>query len=220
MGLLNDTFSVKTEEDAIKLQEEYASHLTFEDEVPNPRYIAGADVGYTDDETKAIGAMVVFDARDMSVVCSYVGIADILFPYIPGCFSFREIPALMKAYDGLTTKPDLIICDGQGFAHPRRFGMACHLGLLLDTATIGCAKTRLIGEHKELSPRRGAGEFLIDKGQVIGYALRTQEDMKPLYISPGHKISLSSAGVWVLNTAHKYRLPEPIRAADHITKIA
>jgi deoxyribonuclease V len=135
------------------------------------------------------------------------------FPYVPGYLSFREVPPLLAAFEGLERPPDLVLVDGHGRAHPRRFGIACHLGVLLDLPTVGCAKSRLVGAHREPGPRRGATTRLVDGDEVIGVVLRTRPGAKPVYVSVGHRVSLSRARSLVLRLAPRYRLPEPIRAA-------
>jgi deoxyribonuclease V len=142
----------------------------------------------------------------------------VLFPYIPGLFSFRELPPLIKACAKLQHSPDLVVCDGQGYAHPRRFGLACHLGVIFDLPTIGCGKTRLLGEHKEPDTKRGAIAPLYDNNEVIGNVLRTQNGINPIYLSVGHRISLATACEWVLKLSPKYRLPETTRQADQVVR--
>jgi deoxyribonuclease V len=132
---------------------------------------------------------------------------------VPGYLSFREIPPLLEAFAGLSEPPDLVVADGQGRAHPRRFGLASHLGVLLDLPTIGCAKSRLVGEHREPGPRRGAATQLRHEGEVIGTVLRTQDGVKPVYVSVGHRVTLAAARRQVLALAPRHRLPEPVRAA-------
>ena len=140
------------------------------------------------------------------------------FPYVPGLLSFRELPALLAAMAKLRAEPDVIYCDAQGYAHPRRFGLACHLGVLLDRATVGCAKSRLIGEHR--APGRAAGSWaaLEDAGETIGAALRTRTDVKPIYVSTGHRVALPSAIQLVLAVCDGYRIPKPTRGADHFVE--
>jgi len=138
------------------------------------------------------------------------------WPYVPGCLSFREAPVVLDAFQQLRTVPDVVLIDGQGRAHPRRMGLASHIGLALDTATIGCAKSRLIGEMRgELSPERGSRQALWDAGERIAAVLRTRAGVKPVYVSVGHRIDLASAERWVLAAAPRYRLPEPARMAHH-----
>ena len=137
-------------------------------------------------------------------------------PYIPGLLSFREIPAVLAAWEQLTVLPDLLLCDGQGLAHPRRFGLACHLGLLLDLPTIGVAKSRLIGSHVPPAPDKGSWQPLEDKGEVIGAVLRTRANVTPVYVSSGHRVSLRTAVAWTLRCVTRYRLPETTRAAHRL----
>lgn len=186
------------------------------DELPAPvRTVAGVDVAYSKEENRLVAAVAVLDAQSLKLlqVESYAGEAT--FPYIPGLFSFRELPAVLAALQKLTTPPDLLVCDGQGLAHPRRFGLACHLGVATGIPTIGCAKTRLLGEYAPLGPNRGDFQDLLDAGEVIGRAVRTQPGKNPVFVSIGHKVSLETATAWVLRLAATYRQPETTRAADH-----
>ncbi|HDP89295.1 MAG TPA: deoxyribonuclease V, partial [Thioalkalivibrio sp.] len=138
------------------------------------------------------------------------------FPYVPGLLSFREIPAVLAALAQLPALPDLILCDGQGIAHPRRLGIACHLGVLLDVPTIGVAKSRLIGTHAEVPADKGDWVPLLDGKEIIGAVLRTRENVKPLYVSPGHRVSLPTAIDYVMGCVTRYRLPETTRRADRL----
>jgi deoxyribonuclease V len=138
------------------------------------------------------------------------------FPYIPGFLSFREVPAVLEALEQLTILPDLLLCDGQGLAHPRRFGMACHLGVLTNLPAIGVAKSRFIGTHEALSPERGSWQPLLDKGETVGAVLRSRSHVNPLYISIGHRISLQTALDYVLRCTPQYRLPETTRMSDRL----
>ncbi len=142
------------------------------------------------------------------------------FPYIPGLFSFRELPPIVKAFKQIKTSPQLVVCDGQGVAHPRRFGLASHLGVMFDIPTIGCGKTRLWGDFKEPSQERGACSLLVDQEEIIGGVLRIQESIKPLFVSVGHRISLETACNWILKLCPQYRLPETTRQADQLVRKA
>ncbi|MBD2767598.1 deoxyribonuclease V [Hymenobacter sp. BT664] len=177
--------------------------------------VAGVDVAYEKGSDTLIAAVAVLDAHTLALreVVSFRGEAT--FPYIPGLFSFRELPAVLQALEKLPQAPDLVVCDGQGLAHPRRFGLACHLGVATGIPTIGCAKTRLLGEYQPLAPSRGSYAELVDNGEVVGRALRTQTDKNPVFVSVGHNISLETATEWVLRLTPLYRLPETTRAADH-----
>ncbi len=177
------------------------------------RYIAGADVSFTRRAPQLFGAVVVFEAETGEVVERVAARSPARFPYVPGYLSFRELPCLLRAFDKVATRPDLVIADGHGWSHPRRFGLACHLGVLLDIPTLGCAKSPLVGTYREPGPRRGAHTQLRDGDEVIGEVLRTRTGVKPVFLSVGHRVDLASARTWVLRTATRYRLPEPARAA-------
>ena len=177
------------------------------------RRVAGADVSYDRGSPVLFAAVVVLEPATLEVI-ETVGVeARARFPYVPGYLSFREIPPLLEVFARLSAPPDLVVCDGQGRAHPRRFGLASHLGVLLDLPTIGCAKSRLVGEHREPGPRRGASTRLRHEGEVIGTVLRTQDGVKPVYVSVGHRVTLDAAQRQVLALAPRHRLPEPVRAA-------
>lgn len=180
------------------------------------RLVAGADISYNKHDPTLFAAVVVLDARTLEVVETRSVTREATFPYVPGYLSFRELPPVLEAFAALSRRPDLVICDGQGMAHPRRFGLACHLGVLLDLPAVGCGKTRLIGSHREPGERRGSSCQLLDGGEVIGRVVRTRTGVKPVYVSVGHRIGLDSACRWVLRTAARYRIPEPVRAA-HVT---
>ena len=178
--------------------------------------IAGVDVAYAQHSDQLVAAAVLLDAATLRVLHTAVVHQPVAFPYVPGLFSFRELPPILAALAQLPQAPDLVICDGQGLAHPRRFGLACHLGVVTGLATIGCAKTRLVGDYPALSPERGSAADLSYEGQTVGRALRTQTGKNPVFVSTGHRISLSTACQWVLHCAPTYRLPETTRAADHL----
>ena len=179
------------------------------------RLVAGADVSIRGG--RAIAAIPVLRFDDLQVVDVALAEEPVRFPYVPGLLSFREIPVLLEAYRGLRAQPDLLLVDGQGIAHPRRFGLAAHLGVLLDKPTIGCAKTRYIGVHDE--PHETAGHYVdliddsTDGGEVIGGVLRTRDRVKPLFVSIGHKVDLQTALDLVLDCGAGFRLPEPTRMA-------
>jgi deoxyribonuclease V len=199
--------------EARALQEQLRGRVVERDTGREPRLVAGADVSYDRRSPELHAAVVVLDAESLEVVESAGVRARARFPYVPGYLSFREIPPVLEAFARLRAVPDLILCDGQGRAHPRRFGLACHLGVLLDLPTLGCAKSRLIGEYREPGPRRGAHTLLRDGAEVIGEVVRTRSFVKPVFVSVGHRISLETARRTVLRLAPRYRLPEPIRAA-------
>jgi len=176
--------------------------------------VAGVDVSYEKGSDLLYAAVVVLRVRDLKVLETASAVARATFPYIPGLLSFRESPAVLRAWEKLTLRPDCVICDGQGLAHPRRFGIACHLGLLLETPSIGCAKSLLVGEYKPPGPRRGDFEYLYHRGEVVGAVLRTKEGVEPVFVSQGHKVRLEKALEIVLACSTNYRLPEPTRRAD------
>lgn len=212
-----------TPADAITLQEQLRAQVITTDVLPHPiRTIAGTDVEYDKSTNLIAGSVVVLDYNTLSVVAVASHCMEVTFPYIPGLFSFREMPPLLEAYRQLQVEPDLIICDGQGLAHQRRFGLACHFGVTLDKPVIGCGKTRLCGRYENLEEARGSVAPLIaeEDGALIGNALRTRDGINPVFVSVGHKISLPTATDIVLKMATQYRLPETTRLADHYARLA
>ena len=208
------------EAEALLLQKELSSKVIREDQLGQINLIAGVDVAYSKVGNQLVAAVVMIDADTLNIVETVTINDHEQFPYIPGLFSFRELPPLIKAFEQLSHVPDLVVCDGQGYAHPRRFGLACHLGVLFDVPTIGCGKTRLLGDESEPDKTRGSQTPLIDLDEVIGAALRTQTNVKPIYVSTGHRISLNTACQWILKLSPKYRLPETTRFADQAVKRA
>ena len=182
-------------------------------EMVKPHYIAGADVSVSRSRGAATGAVVVLEYPGLRLVEASVIRGEVDFPYVPGLLSFREAPLVLRACQALETMPDLILVDGQGIAHPRRIGLASHLGLFLNTPTIGCAKSRLCGSHDAPGVEPGEYAELVDKREIIGVVLRTKMGTKPVYVSVGHKIDLPAAVHWVLECCEGYRLPEPLRLA-------
>ncbi|MBE9205477.1 deoxyribonuclease V [Nostoc sp. LEGE 06077] len=207
----------QTLEEAINIQESLRDQVITEDKLTEPiSYVAGVDMGFAADGTISRAAVAVLSFPDLQVVETTLAHRPTSFPYIPGFLSFREIPAVLDALAKIQTVPDIILCDGQGIAHPRRFGIASHLGVILDMPTIGVAKSLFIGKHQELPETRGSWQPLIHQGDTIGAVLRTRVGVKPLYISSGHKISLTTAIDYVLRCTPKYRLPETTRVADKL----
>ncbi|MFQ3566001.1 MAG: deoxyribonuclease V [Aggregatilineales bacterium] len=207
-----------TPEQAIALQRQLAAHIVFDRPLPLEcvKYVAGVDVSVRMNEkgeATSQAAVAVLSFPKLEVIQTTTARMITPFPYIPGLLSFREGPVLLQAIDKLERQPDVFLFDGMGRAHPRRLGIASHIGLWLSLPTIGCGKTRLVGQHDEPANARGAHAPLIDKGEVIGVALRTRASVKPVYLSPGHLIDLSSAIALTLACTTRYRLPEPIRAA-------
>ena len=180
------------------------------------RFVAGADAAFSNDDRRCTGAVVLWDLHASTVIEQHVAERQLSFPYIPGLLSFREAPAVLAALRQLHTRPDVLLYDGHGLAHPRRFGSACHVGVLTDLPTIGCAKSRLIGNHADPDRRRGSATPLTDGGQIIGVVLRTQDGVNPVFVSIGHRMGLPVAAQIVLQCAPRYRLPEPIRLADQL----
>ncbi len=203
------------QEEAIAIQQQLAKEVILSDRLETVEYVAGVDVGYENNEiTRA--AVVVLSFPDLQFVEQAIATLPTTFPYIPGFLSFREVPAILDALAKLHTIPNLILCDGQGIAHPRRFGIACHIGILADVPTIGVAKSWLIGKYEKVAETRGSWQLMLDKGETIGAVLRTRNNVKPLYISSGHRISLPTAIDYVMSCTTKYRLPETTRWADKL----
>jgi deoxyribonuclease V len=203
------------------LQQELAAQVIMEDRLPgNVCTVAGIDVAYEKDGDRVVAAVAMLDAHTLYPIEIATHTGEVSFPYIPSLFSFREMPPVLGALEKLGTKPDLIICDGHGIAHPRRFGLACHIGIITGIPTIGCGKTRLTGEYTEPGAKRGEHSDLIDAGEVIGWVLRTQDNINPVFVSVGHKVSLDTASDWVLRLCTAYRLPETTRSADHAVSMA
>ena len=181
--------------------------------VTAPCFIAGVDISVNKEQGMATGAVVVLSYPELRLVETEVVQGKLDFPYIPGFLSFREAPLILAACEKLTVTPDLIMVDGQGIAHPRRMGLASHLGLFLNTPTIGCAKSLLCGRHEVPGDKPGSYAEVIDRGETIGVALRTKLGVKPIYVSIGHRVDLQAAIYWVLECCRGYRLPEPTRLA-------
>ncbi len=198
---------------AFDIQRELAARISRVSEIDRPRLIAGVDISFSRARSVATAAVVVLDYPALQRVEMKTANGKLGFPYIPGLLSFRESPLALAAFERLTAMPDLILVDGQGLAHPRRLGLASHLGLLLDTPTIGCAKSRLCGSYEEPDVAPGCSTDLVDNGEVIGAVLRTKTATNPLYVSIGHKVDLGSAIGWVLACCRGYRIPEPLRLA-------
>jgi deoxyribonuclease V len=195
------------------IQLSLAKRVVIESEVINLRLVAGIDTSAPDAQGVARGAVVVLRYPEFGIVEVKEAQSKITFPYIPGLLSFRESPLILAACEKLCNVPDLVLIDGQGIAHPRRLGLASHVGLLLDLPTIGCAKSILCGRHQPVGEGAGSHAELRDNGELIGAALRTKSGVKPIYVSVGHKIDLVSALQWVIKCCRGYRLPEPTRLA-------
>lgn len=198
---------------AQEIQRSLAARLSLKNEVIHPRFVAGVDISHPDSKGIARGAAVVLSYPELTLVEVQIAEHKPTFPYVPGLLSFRESPLILAACEKLSINPDLILVDGQGIAHPRRFGLASHLGLLLDTPSIGCAKSLLWGKHEPVDYPVGSYKEVIDGKEIIGAALRTKAGMKPIYVSIGHKVDLEAALYWVKECCRNHRLPEPIRLA-------
>jgi len=183
----------------------------------SPRFIAGVDASSFNHKIIAVASLYSYPGIESLEDAHAIGKA--LFPYIPGFLSFREGPAILNAAKRMNSHPDVILVDGQGIAHPRGFGIASHIGVLLDVPAIGCAKSRLIGEYLEPGQERGEFSHITHAGQIVGAVLRTREGVKPLFVSPGHLITLEESLEIVIKCANRYRIPEPLRRADRISRI-
>lgn len=202
--------------EAVQLQRELAARVRVSPLRRTPRLVAGLDAAFTRDGHSCIGGVVLWDVAAREVVEERVATRRLTFPYVPGLLSFRETPVLLAALRKLRGIPDALLCDAHGVAHPRRFGLACHVGVLVEIPTVGCAKSRLVGSHREPGARRGARAPLLDGEEVIGTVLRTRDGVKPVYVSVGHRIDLESAERLVLDCAARHRLPEPTHLADRL----
>jgi len=207
--------------EAVEIQNSLAS-LVVEKPLPfTPRTIAGVDVSFRRRGYKDYAAqcgIAVLSLPDLEVVDKASWVGDVTFPYVPGLLSFREIPAVMRALEGLFIRPDVFMTDGQGLAHPRRFGLACHLGVALGIPTIGVAKKKLVGEYEGLPIDRGSSTMLTHKGEPVGAAVRTRQHVKPVFVSIGHFITLTEAVDLTLRCAPRFKIPEPTRQAHHFSR--
>jgi len=201
--------------EAIRLQQKLSSRIILKNHLKIVRYIAAADIALSKSPPVAYAGVLVFSYPDLRIIERCSATLKLSFPYVPGLLAFREAPALLKAFEGLRHEPDLVMIDGQGLAHPREMGIACHLGLWLNKPTIGCAKSRLFGKHRPPPIKRGGWAPLLDPaGKTIGAVLRTRDRTNPVFISIGHKIDLPTAIRYTLSGGRGYRIPEPTRQAD------
>ncbi len=201
---------------AIALQKQLSQQVIYEDQLPPLATVAGVDVGFEAGGSVTRAAIAVLSYPQLQLIEQAVARQPTRFPYIPGLLSFRELPAVLEALASLQRLPDIVLCDGQGIAHPRRFGIACHLGVLTGLPAIGVGKTRLTGRYQEPGDEKGAWSPLLDKQQLIGAVLRTRQGVKPLFISQGHRVSLPSAISIVLACTGRYKLPETTRWAHRL----
>jgi deoxyribonuclease V len=205
-----------TAREAIALQQRLRAEVIAVDRFARIATVAGVDVGFEQRGAVTRAAVAVLSFPQLELQEYAIARRPTEFPYVPGLLSFREIPAVLDALQQLRRLPDMLLCDGQGQAHPRRFGIACHLGVLTDLPAIGVAKSRLVGTHAAVAEDKGARQPLYDKGEVIGTVLRTRSGVRPLYISVGHRIALDTAVDFVLRCTTRYRLPETTRAAHKL----
>jgi deoxyribonuclease V len=206
----------ETLEQARKIQESLAAKVLCSALRKAPKLIAGVDAAFTENQVFAAGCLYSFPT--LSLLDEVCVVSPVSFPYIPGYLSFREGEAIIRAHRLLKAKPDLILVDGQGIAHPRGIGIASHIGVLLDQPTIGCAKSRLVGEFEEPDLKRGAYSPLLFQEKIVGMVVRTRDNVRPLFISPGHRIDLKNSVEIVLRTTRGFRIPEPLRRADFLSK--
>lgn len=204
-----------TYREAAAIQDALRGNLILDDDAPaGPvRCVAGADISYDRGSDRFFAAVVLMRFPELTCLETAVATARVSFPYIPGLLSFREGPVLIAAFAKLRNRPDAVLFDGQGIAHPRGVGLASHLGLLMDLPAVGCAKRRLVGHHERPGDQRGEWTSLIHEGRQVGAVLRTRERVKPLYVSQGHRVSLPSALALVLSCCRGCRVPEPVRQA-------
>lgn len=205
-----------TASEAIALQQRLRKEVIAVDRFSSIDFVAGVDVGFEQRGAVTRAAVAVLKFPELTLQEYAIARRPTEFPYIPGLLSFREIPAVLDAMERLKRLPDLILCDGQGRAHPRRFGIACHLGVLTDLPSIGVAKSRLVGTHAPLKEDKGSRQALFDKDEVIGIVLRSRQGVRPLYISVGHRIALDTAVEYVLRCITRFRLPETTRASHKL----
>ncbi|MEZ0113147.1 deoxyribonuclease V [Catenulispora sp. EB89] len=210
----------RTAQDAEAEQARLAGRVDVSTPLTPFRYVAGLDVAYAIDSSRVAGAVVVLDADTLAVEDMATAVMDVEFPYVSGLLAFREMPALISALGRLTVEPDVLVCDGYGIAHPRRFGLACHLGVLAGKPAMGVAKTAFVGRFAEPGIQRGEAADLVHDGEVVGAVLRTQLSTKPVYVSPGHLITVGDATRLALRLATKFRLPETTRLADQLSRRA
>jgi len=198
------------------IQTELAHDAEHEDRLGRIRHVAGVDIGFEDGGRITRAAVAILRLADLAPVEQLVVRRPTSFPYVPGLLSFRELPAALHALEQARIDPDVILCDGQGYAHPRRFGLACHLGVLTDRPTIGVAKQRLIGEFQLPPQTRGAWTPLTDQGEIIGAAVCSRPGTQPIFVSSGHRVGLETAIELVMACVTRYRLPETTRRAHHL----
>jgi len=202
----------------MRLQESLRERVELGDRFGDIRYVAGADLAFDPATEVAFAGVIVYRFPGLEEVERRMARRKLRFPYVPGLLSFRECPILLAAFARLETEPDLVLIDGHGRAHPRRFGIACHMGILFDKPTIGCAKSRLVGEHQEPDQRAGSTSPLMLEGERLGVVLRTRDRVRPIYVTTGHRVSLDTAVGLVKQCLDGFRIPKPTREADHYVR--
>jgi len=205
-------------EEAIQIQEDLRKHIILE-KTTEVRAVGGADVAYSKDRNFLFGAIAILSFPELEPLETTTAHGEVRFPYIPGLFAFREGPVLLKAFEKLKIKPDVMIFDGQGIAHPRGIGLAAHIGLWLDLPSIGCTKTPLLNDFLWPGPSKGSYESIRREGKEVGVVLRTKDRVKPIFISPGHRIDLQTSIQIILATCPRFRIPEPLRRAHHASRL-
>jgi len=206
-----------TPQEAIAIQNTLRAAVVVSDDLPERiQRVAGVDVGFEEDGATTRAAVAVLNYPSLALVESRIARVPTAFPYVPGLLSFREIPAILAALASLERLPDLLLADGQGIAHPRRLGIAAHLGVLTGLPSIGVGKTRLIGTHAPVPDQRGAWAPLMDKDAIVGAVLRTRPGVRPVYVSVGHRLCLETAVAWIMGCTGRYRLPETTRQAHRL----
>ncbi|MCX7796363.1 MAG: deoxyribonuclease V [bacterium] len=210
-------FEFSNIEEAENLQRSLSEKIILSDRFSVLRFIGGVDTSFSKDG-RVLSVIVVMELESLKLTTISYHIDEVKIPYIPGFLSFREGPSIIEAWEKLKVKPDILLVDGQGYAHPRHLGIASHIGIVLDIPTIGCAKSILIGKYEEPGPLKGDFKPILYKGEMIGVALRTKDNIKPVFVSPGHRVSFESSVNIVLRSITNYRLPEPLRYAHRYSK--
>lgn len=200
-------------EEAKRIQERLKSRMELGNRFPDVCRVGGMDISYNRFSKKAVGVLTVLSYPELTPLEEVYSVGDMVFPYVPGYLAFREGPVLLSAYEKITRKPDLILFDGQGYAHPRRFGIACHMGVLLDIPAIGCAKSVLVGEFRLPDRKKGSTSDLADGDEKIGTVFRSRDGVRPIFVSPGHRVDFATSVEFVSRCLKGFRVPEPIRLA-------
>lgn len=207
-----------TPRQAMRFQERVREKIILEDRFDSIQTVAGADLAFDPATNIAFAGVIVYGFPGLKEIERRMARRKLRFPYVPGLLSFRESPVLLAAFSRMRTEPDLILVDGHGLAHPRRFGIACHLGILLDKPTVGCAKSLLVGDYDDPSPQAGSTSPLVDRGERVGTVLRTRDSVRPIFVTQGHCVSLPTAERLVRQCLDGYRIPKPTREADHYVR--